>query len=173
MALSMLCIFPEYSLIEMFPDKGIRGNVNWRLKNATGFEFLKSKSNSPQHAKAVRFWLLHAWLPWKEKLIFSLKLFQTSNFDQLCWLHLEMLAYYTRRGNMDFAVVNRAWTTFKPPAKHLIIHLFCAIGLICHCILIAGVLMSQPYMRKLPNGILRRNKLHCTGCPPKPAKPLK
>ena len=42
---------------------------------------------------------------------------------------LEMLAYYTRRKNMHFTVVNRAWTTSIIPARLLILHFFCAIGL--------------------------------------------
>jgi hypothetical protein len=40
-----------------------------------------------------------------------------------------MLAYFTRRENMHFAVVNRAWTTSETPDILLIIHFFCAIGL--------------------------------------------
>ena len=41
-----------------------------------------------------------------------------------------MLAYnHTRRENIHFAVVNRAWTTSKTPVRLLIIHLFCTIGL--------------------------------------------
>jgi hypothetical protein len=39
-----------------------------------------------------------------------------------------MLAYnYTRRENIHFAVVNRAWTTSETPVRLLIIHLFCTI----------------------------------------------
>jgi hypothetical protein len=37
---------------------------------------------------------------------------------------LEILVYHTRRENINFAVVNRAWTTSKTPAKLLIIPAF-------------------------------------------------
>jgi hypothetical protein len=56
-----------------------------------------------------------------------------SNSDQRCQKNYlswrEMLAYYTGRENMHFAVVNRACATSKTPTKILIIHFFCAIGL--------------------------------------------
>jgi DMSO/TMAO reductase YedYZ heme-binding membrane subunit len=53
-----------------------------------------------------------------------------------------MLAYYTRRENIHFAVVNRAWTASKTPVTLLIIHFFCTIGLINVIVLIAVVLTS-------------------------------
>ena len=56
-----------------------------------------------------------------------------------------MLAFYTRRESMHFAVVNRAWTTSKTPARLLIIHLFCTIGLINVIVLIA-VVQTSPGM---------------------------
>jgi uncharacterized membrane protein len=40
-----------------------------------------------------------------------------------------MLAYFTRRENMHFAVVNIAWTTSETTVIFLIIHFFCAMGL--------------------------------------------
>jgi hypothetical protein len=48
-----------------------------------------------------------------------------------------MLEYSTKRENMHFAVVNRAWTTSETPDILLIINFFCAIGF--------------AHMRKLPN----------------------
>ena len=56
-----------------------------------------------------------------------------------------MLAYYTRRENMHFAVVNKAWTTSKTPVTLLIIHFFCTIGLINDIVLIA-VVQTSPGM---------------------------
>jgi hypothetical protein len=65
-----------------------------------------------------------------------------------------MLAYYTRRENMLFAVGNRARTTSKTPARLLIINFFSAVGLMSLYI----KLTSPSYMRKLPNVYIHENE---------------
>ena len=64
-----------------------------------------------------------------------------------------MLAYYTRRENLHFVVVHRAWTTSETPARLSIIRFCCAIGLMSLYIdvLIAVVLTSPSYVREVCN----------------------
>ena len=68
-----------------------------------------------------------------------------------------MLACCSRRKNMYSAVVHSAWRTCKPPLDFLIMHFFCAIGLLS---------ISTHFYRNVPNFVpnfvssLRSSKIH-------------